>query len=391
MARTDFNGRPIYGAELDAARSPIEEQRSPLAPMDPRTGKPKTASEAISTSTKVQTAKAPEAKAAAVYEGLDATQSALNYELTPEQKKPFEAKLDELRGLQQGYWDKYQGDKDRTAWAEAAEKIGLGLVRLGAGIQGLKSGVDLSTGLKFDQTNWDARYQALRDDLKTRLDGVEKETTRVERRSEDAGDKKFRSELEKFQQGESWKRFQEEQKARALDRQAQRELEERKFTESKKTKQQETATEAESKSEEKRLGRLQQKQKQLESRETALAGIATKLTQLDSASGKEKQKIRDEISDLASKSGMEVQPGKKSTWFGLGSEEDWAAAKDGIRAQQQALQQEKAQVESQLYGDTQQAAPTSGEVLVRDPNGNLGKIPANQLDAALAQGYTKAQ
>lgn len=84
-------------------------------------------------------------------------------------KAAFKPEFNRLQSLQDLYRDEANKANDRVATAEVAEKIGHALAQLGAGIQGMKTGVDMSSGLKFDRTDWSKRYDnilsKLREDL----------------------------------------------------------------------------------------------------------------------------------------------------------------------------------------------------------------------------------
>lgn len=74
-------------------------------------------------------------------------------DLPEDQRDKFNAKIDDLKKV-------YDSAKDRTEWAEVGEKFGNALAGLGAAMYGVKHGYDMS-GLKFDKTDWDKKYDRL--------------------------------------------------------------------------------------------------------------------------------------------------------------------------------------------------------------------------------------
>lgn len=69
----------------------------------------------------------------------------------------------------------YAAAKERLGWGEAAEIFGKALARIGAGLYGIKTGLDLS-GAKFDPSDWSSRYDRAAGDYKISLDQAEKAT-----------------------------------------------------------------------------------------------------------------------------------------------------------------------------------------------------------------------
>ncbi len=94
----------------------------------------------------------------------------------------------------------YAAAKERLGWGEAAEIFGKALARIGAGLYGIKTGVDVS-GAKFDPSDWSSRYDRAQGDYKIALDQAEK-ATQSKRDSIDSLRKEYqtyRSGLEKFE------------------------------------------------------------------------------------------------------------------------------------------------------------------------------------------------
>lgn len=108
--------------------------------------------------------------------------------------------------------------------ASTIEKFGQALVMLGAGYQGMKSGVDMS-GTKFSATDWSKQYDAIKDDLNAELSGISeerKELSREKERGQERSDKEKdfskRAIVDEAQQrnraAESFNRTVEEEKMR---------------------------------------------------------------------------------------------------------------------------------------------------------------------------------
>lgn len=84
-------------------------------------------------------------------------------------KKDLEGQLDKMQTLETTYRTEANEAKDSVARQELAEKMGHALAQLGAGMQGIKTGVDMTSGLKFDKTDWNKRYETALDELKANL------------------------------------------------------------------------------------------------------------------------------------------------------------------------------------------------------------------------------
>lgn len=97
---------------------------------------------------------------------------------------PFADKLRELSGQLKIAEDKYEKDKDRTAWSEVAEKLGFAFAQIGAGLHGLNTGVDV-TGVKFNPTNWEARYDRSLAELKNSTGNIQKGIEQVQGEKKD--------------------------------------------------------------------------------------------------------------------------------------------------------------------------------------------------------------
>jgi hypothetical protein len=65
--------------------------------------------------------------------------------------------------------------KERLGWMEAVTLLSTGLARLGAGLYGMRTGVDVS-GMKFDYYDWSKDYARLIDETKMKLESGQHDT-----------------------------------------------------------------------------------------------------------------------------------------------------------------------------------------------------------------------
>lgn len=120
------------------------------------------------------------------------------YGLNAEQKAEFEEKRSELKSRQELLMEQYKKDKERVEWAEVAEMFGHALTQLGAGLTGMRTGVDLS-GLKFNKTDWDSKYNRLMKDLDRELGLVDAEKKEINA-AEDTAEKMDDKQKQEFNQ-----------------------------------------------------------------------------------------------------------------------------------------------------------------------------------------------
>ena len=82
-------------------------------------------------------------------------------------------KLDELADL---YRKEYQSNRDRVGVAQVGEVIGQALSKIGAGIQGARTGFDTTSHLKFDKTDWSKQYETALEQLRTNLSDLQRKS-----------------------------------------------------------------------------------------------------------------------------------------------------------------------------------------------------------------------
>lgn len=96
--------------------------------------------------------------------------------------RDFKSEFKAIQDLQDDYRKEFKEANDRIEQKELAEKMGHALAQLGAGYQGLKTGIDMSTGVKFDKTDWGKRMQIAQEELRDNLADIRsrRQTTKQE-------------------------------------------------------------------------------------------------------------------------------------------------------------------------------------------------------------------
>lgn len=70
-------------------------------------------------------------------------------------------------------------DSNRNEWMQVAEKVGHALAQYGAGLQGVRTGVDMS-GLKFDKVDWERRLDRIQASLNSDLNRMENSANKLD-------------------------------------------------------------------------------------------------------------------------------------------------------------------------------------------------------------------
>lgn len=99
--------------------------------------------------------------------GLPSGLSEKDQTYVTDQKDLFKSQADRAQKL-------YEQNSESTEWAKIGELFGQALVQLAAGYQGLKSGVDLSSGLKAKTTDWESRLNRLQRELDSKLTRIDR-------------------------------------------------------------------------------------------------------------------------------------------------------------------------------------------------------------------------
>lgn len=84
----------------------------------------------------------------------------------------YEKAMSRLDALGAQYQAAYKEQLDSNAVKELGEKLGGALARIGAGIQGQRTGYDTTTGLKFDVTDWTRRNEQALGELKAGIESL---------------------------------------------------------------------------------------------------------------------------------------------------------------------------------------------------------------------------
>jgi len=95
--------------------------------------------------------------------------------------RSFEAKNNELERLSKQFHDEAAAAKDAAGWADVAQTLGHAFAMYGAGKQGLKSGLDMTSGLKFDRVDFNKRYEQTLEELKMKLGELQSQRGVAER------------------------------------------------------------------------------------------------------------------------------------------------------------------------------------------------------------------
>lgn len=117
------------------------------------------------------------------YSSLEELQNyiAKQYEGLEEQdRKWIQEKRDRFDEMYQAARELKDEQMTRAQWAEVAETFAHAFARLGAAMSGLKSGVDLSTGLKFNKVNWDRQFNRIADRYNDSIKDIGRQESDVE-------------------------------------------------------------------------------------------------------------------------------------------------------------------------------------------------------------------
>lgn len=88
---------------------------------------------------------------------------------------------DKFKALTKQIKDKYDKQSKRAEWAQVGEILGQALTQYAAAYQGMRTGVDISSGLKFSPTDWNAKQTLILKKLQQSIDEVESDEKELER------------------------------------------------------------------------------------------------------------------------------------------------------------------------------------------------------------------
>lgn len=136
-------------------------------------GGPLRPADAAAAMSSVQRAATPQSMldnlAAVQREGADMAHSLGQTGESPEYLK---SNLDLWEGKRDKIWDLYKENRERLDWGQAADVFGQLVVQWMAGMQGLRTGVDM-TGVKFRPDDWSRKYDQLLATAKTELSDMQ--------------------------------------------------------------------------------------------------------------------------------------------------------------------------------------------------------------------------
>lgn len=114
-------------------------------------------------------------------------------EMSPEDKELFEGKLKDIQTRQLEARQLYNDKKTRSAWAELAERLGQAVVLMAAAHSAAKNDWNLAPGIKFDKTDWEARYDRALREYDSDRDALSKEAQVVQSGLDKQENKAYRS------------------------------------------------------------------------------------------------------------------------------------------------------------------------------------------------------
>jgi hypothetical protein len=177
--------QPGWKPDADEEKSPTTFEEEPKADNSAAARTERAADQQRETSTTNASIKGPRKKPTTPSEQVEAAKQAAA-QLPPEQADQFEATLNDIH-------KQFLADKELVQKREALEALGNALGRIGAGIYGLNTGVDMSA-MKFDTKDWEKALDGVRDEFKTRLSHLQQRREEQLRRDLQAADQGFRSE-----------------------------------------------------------------------------------------------------------------------------------------------------------------------------------------------------
>lgn len=79
----------------------------------------------------------------------------------------------------------YQKNSKAIGWAQIGELVGQALTRFAAAKEGMSTGVDLSSGLKFQPTDWQAKQSQLFKEMRSELDSIRDQSAKLGKEESD--------------------------------------------------------------------------------------------------------------------------------------------------------------------------------------------------------------
>lgn len=240
-------------------------------------------------------------------------------EMNPSDKKMFADKLAQLDQKMLDAETKYNENKDRLAWIQAAEQLGHAMVQLMAAQDASKNNWSVG-GIKFDKNNWESKFDRALKEYDSQKDTIEKQRNVVARELDKADSKTER-------EGRDTRNLMEKD---FFTTQARIEAAAKK------------AASAEKDSADKERSAREKARMYIANYEAAEDAV-NKLESGDFAGDKEKKKLQEEITDAlrknghigvssALKEGGEGAVGKSGGFFGFFQNDDYSKMKQYIAA-----------------------------------------------------------
>jgi len=281
-------------------------------------------------------------------------------QLNPEDKKMFQDKLAQLDQKMIESEQIYKENKNRLAWAELAETLGQAVIQLIAAQDAAKNNWNIS-GMKFDRVNWESKYDRALREFDSKKDTLSKQQGAVTREFERA-EGKMEREGTKEQSLLARDFFTTQARIEANAKRAAKE----------------DADKLKDMTAKERAAR--EKSRMYIANYEAAEDAVNKLENGDFADDKEKQKLKDEITDSMRKNGhigvskdlAKAGEAKTGGIFGFFQSDDFAPMKKYIQVNKKKGVESvyrgygvpiPADVNQALSGEEQQSGPKAGDVV----------------------------
>jgi hypothetical protein len=294
--------------------------------------------------------------------------------LPKEDRSVMDREAGELNKLQQQVLATYKQNRKDTKMLQLAEMLGHAMTQLGAGLQGMRTGVDLS-GLKFNKADWKADYDANVEELKAQLSDIK------ERRGELSDTRKQAAAKEEATRNQYVRgRFGE--RAQELEDYNRQELERLKGSQRQEISAEEQAS-REAIARERAAGKGSGAGEDKNAKALDLA-IQKADAVANAKNSKEAIKAKEELSEALGKAGIRdlTPPGKDDigSWWEVNKpnqKEAYTAFRDKLKARAGGGQPPAAE---------QKAAATKSTVRIQAPDGTVAEVPREKAQKYIDKG-----
>lgn len=287
-----------------------------------------------------------------------------------EERKAYEENISGLRQKVQDLSSQWKSKGERIDLAQVGEQLANALTQLGAGIQSQNTGIDVVSDLKLANTDFDAKRGNLQREIGTKMAGVEKEISSQERGikdSSEASERRRRESINNYIKLYADQQRELQAQARKLQREA----------------------EDDSKAQEKLIKQRQKIQGALSKASSELNNYTDEEGKGTSSWAEIPPATRTRIQEAVNSSGVTSWEQIEARSLAKAEAQNWFQdAELSDKNVTPFLLEEVQQVLSQA-NEVYEAAPTVGKIRVRNPQGQVGEIPASQLEEALANGFQK--